>query len=204
MSQISTTADVAQSLRPLFRMWPGFLLGEALIMLASAFWEKEILFQDYRPFDWNVCGKSIALLYILAPLYFLILLLLEFCGDGGSGGSLGQLVRSVRKAISRARLRLSGIDIGQDQLEVIAGSTLDEDVEKEKELVENSSSLEDIAPIVIDDLWKVFPRPVSCCGKGTPRLAVRGLSASIQKGEIFGLLGSNVSPNVWVVVRSST
>jgi ABC-2 family transporter protein len=40
MASIETTKDLAESLLPLFRMWPGYLLGESFIQLASAFWER--------------------------------------------------------------------------------------------------------------------------------------------------------------------
>lgn len=40
MDSIDSTKDVAAALQPLFRMWPGYLLGDSFIQLASAFWER--------------------------------------------------------------------------------------------------------------------------------------------------------------------
>jgi len=193
MSSISTTEEVAASLLPLFRMWPGFLLGEGFIMLASAFWEREILFSAKHPFDWDVAGKSIALLYGLAPVYLIILLLLEYSGDGGSGGLLGQLLRSLRASTDQIRLRWYGIKKENGQLLISDTSSmiLDEDVKQEKEFVRDTPSLATSAPVLIRDLWKAYPPSVGCNRKQKPRIAVRGLSAAIQRGETFGLLGSN-------------
>jgi hypothetical protein len=40
MTQIETTQDAAESLRPLFRLWPAYNIGEGFIELASAFLER--------------------------------------------------------------------------------------------------------------------------------------------------------------------
>lgn len=40
MSTLDTTKDLAESLLPLFRMWPAYIVGEGFIQLATAFWER--------------------------------------------------------------------------------------------------------------------------------------------------------------------
>ena len=40
MSTIETTQDLADSLLPLFRMWPAYNVGEGMILLSTAFWER--------------------------------------------------------------------------------------------------------------------------------------------------------------------
>ena len=40
MSTIETTQDLAESLLPLFRVWPAYNVGEGLILLSAAFWER--------------------------------------------------------------------------------------------------------------------------------------------------------------------
>jgi ABC-type multidrug transport system fused ATPase/permease subunit len=166
-------------------------------LTAFFFFDREILFSDKRPFDWDVTGKSIVLLYGLAPVYFSILLLLEYTGDGGSGGALGRVLRSAHATFDRMRLSRYGIQIDNGQLALSDQDTtivpLDEDVVNESEYVKNTQNLESFAPVVIKDIWKAYPPSVGCSRNQKPRLAVRGLSAAIRKGETFGLLGSNVS-----------
>jgi hypothetical protein len=40
MSTLEDTQAAAESLHPLFRLWPAFNVGEGFIQLASAFWER--------------------------------------------------------------------------------------------------------------------------------------------------------------------
>jgi hypothetical protein len=146
-------------------------------------------------------------------VYFLILLLLEYTGDGGSGGTLGRVLRSTHAALDRMRLGWFGIKIDDGQLALsseqgMISVPLDEDAERERAYVRNTPNLELLAPVVIKDIWKAYPPPAGCSRNRKPRLAVRGLSAAIRKGETFGLLGSNVSDGCLsrkqsIVIRSS-
>ena len=63
---------------------------------------------------------------------------------------------------------------------------------KERAYVDGSfDSLKRDSAIAIQDLWKVYPPTVGglCCGN--PKRAVRGMTAHVKNGEIFGLLGVN-------------
>ena len=40
MSSLENTKDIAESLQPLFRMWPAYNVGEGFINLAISFWER--------------------------------------------------------------------------------------------------------------------------------------------------------------------
>eukprot|EP00980_Cylindrotheca_fusiformis_P001022 scaffold276_cov132-Cylindrotheca_fusiformis.AAC.17 len=220
MSTLEDTKAAAESLRPLFRLWPAFNVGEGFIELASAFWEREVLFSEKRPFDWNVAGSSIALLYGLAPVYFLILLFLEYSDDGGSGGFAGRVLRHIKGTYDRTILSVHGVRKVDNKLVLddgLADTVPNDDVKKEADFVKKKVDLQKSAPIVLRDLWKIFPPSVGifgsvagwiqwflcCCGLGKsnrsaedkaqsgPRRAVRGLSAAVQRGETFGLLGSN-------------
>ena len=185
MDSISTTKAVAAALLPLFRMWPGFNLGEAFINLSIAFFERKVIqLSDgaNRPFDWDVCGKTITLLFGLAPVYFLLLLLLEFSGDGGSGGWLGQQLRSLRYLVSNYRLR--NLTVGEGEVGI------DEDVLAEKEAISASKFPLTATPVLIQNLWKVFPPPFGFTRRN-PRFAVKDLSLAVQQGEVLGLLGEN-------------
>ena len=118
--------------------------------------------------------------------------MLEYSGDGGSGGLLGRVLRYIRGSFDRLLLSRHGIKSLDGQICIACdhtrGTISDEDVLEEEEYVKSTPFLESSAPVVMKDLWKVFPAPAACFGKRKPRLAVRGLSAAIHKGETFGLL----------------
>lgn len=105
MSSIESTQDIAAILRPLFRLWPAYNIGNGLVAMSTAFWEREVLFQDKSPLDWDVAGKSLVILYALILPYFLILLFVEFVHDGGAGGALGRVLRRWNDFIETATLR---------------------------------------------------------------------------------------------------
>ncbi len=118
--------------------------------------------------------------------------MLEYSGDGGSGGWLGRALRYMRGSFDRLLLSRNGIKTVKGQITIVGDhsdeTTSDEDVLEEEDYVKSTPFLESSAPIVMKDLWKVFPPPAGCSGKRKPRLAVRGLYAAIHKGETFGLL----------------
>ena len=163
MDSIEKTKRIASALRPLFRMWPAYNLGDGLIALASAFWTRRILDDDTRPFDWDVAGKPIALLYSLSVPYFLLLLLLEFSHDGGSGSFVGRYLRSIRGSCDRSLLRWYGVRKKGDVLALDDGlhepqEIVDTDVEEERLLVtEQIETLRNSAPVLFADLWKIYP-----------------------------------------------
>ncbi len=118
--------------------------------------------------------------------------MLEYSGDGGSGGLLGRALRYIRGSFDRLLLSRHGVKQVDGQISIdcdhARGTNSDEDVLQEEEYVKSTPFLESSAPVVMKDLWKVFPAPLGCFGKRRPRLAVRGLSVAIHKGETFGLL----------------
>ena len=143
------------------------------------------------------------LVYALAPVYFSVLLLLEYANDGGSGGVLGRFVRLIVQRANRSLLLVNESLDETDELE--------EDVANESKFVKDHSNLHNTAPVVLRGLWKLYPPAAGtlgfflqslgryfCCntesGQGNmslPRRAVRGLTTAVEEGEIFGLLGSN-------------
>jgi hypothetical protein len=153
---------------------------------------REVLYGERYPFDWNVNGRTITLLYCLAPVYLLLLLMLEYAGDGGSGGLLGRALRSIRGSYDRLRLSCNGVKSVHGQITLqddnVENASPDEDVLNEEEFVKSTPDLKATAPVLMKNLWKVFPTSAGCCRKRKPRLAVRGLSAAIHTGETFGLL----------------
>lgn len=154
--------------------------------------DREILFGERNPFDWDVTGKTITLLYCLAPVYFLLLLMLEYAGDGGSGGWIGRGLRRIRGSYDRLVLSCHGVHSNNGQIDIsnncTEGTNSDEDVLTEEEYVNSTPGLEASAPILMKNLWKAFPPSGGCRRRRKPRLAVRGLSVAIHQGETFGLL----------------
>ena len=158
----------------------------------------------------------------MAPVYFAILLLLEYSQDGGSGGYLGRALRIARGSYDWLMLRCHGVkklnrslllDDGLDRT-----TKVDEDVTNEAKYVTDRPNLPDFAPVVLRELWKIYPSPVGILGlilqslarrfrcggrdqhqagpphqddRSLPRRAVRGLTTAVEPGETFGLLGSN-------------
>lgn len=170
MSSIESTEDLAESLKPLFRMSPAYNVGDGLIQMTSAYWEREILGNDARPLDWDVAGKPLVLLFTLWMPFLFCLLALECAQDGGSGGLIGRGVRLVRDSWESFALRANGVrregaiaalDDGLDD----SSGALDDDVVKERELVARDiNALRRTAPVLFEGLWKIYPPSVGSVG----------------------------------------
>ena len=170
MDSIESTEDVAASLRPLFRMWPAYNVGDGFIQMASAYWERRILGSDKSPLDWTVAGKPLALLYCLILPYFLLLLMLEYAHDGGSGGSFGRALRLIHESWERLVLRWYGVRKRDGKLVLDDGlddtvDIQDEDVQEERIFVlRHSDELKHSAPVMYEDLWKIYPPSIGMLG----------------------------------------
>lgn len=151
----------------------------------------------------------------------LILLFLEYSDDGGSGGMAGRVLRYIKGSYDRIMLAAHGVRKIGNKLtsdDGLAELVPNEDVQQEADFVNGKENQHLLAPIVLRDLWKVFPPSIGlfggltkrlkwllcCCGlcnrsddkesggdKSGPRRAVRGLTAAVHRGETFGLLGAN-------------
>ena len=221
MSTIETTQHLASSLRPLFRMWPAYNVGEGFIQLAAAFWERyelsfcctcpyrhqllnslgffvclydrKVLFMSNRPFDWDVTGRNLVLLYGLAPAYFLILIMLEYSQDGGSGGIFGRFLRWLRGLYERAMLQWYGVttangsDLRNEDGQVQPQSSLDEDVILEASFVLGRKELENTAPIVLKNLWKIYPPSAGLFGTMLKRMRhFLGFFCRVRRRDLVG------------------
>uniref|UniRef100_A0A7S1VG15 ABC transporter domain-containing protein n=1 Tax=Grammatophora oceanica TaxID=210454 RepID=A0A7S1VG15_9STRA len=170
MSSIESTQDIAEGMRPGLRTLPAYNVGEGFIQLSSAYWEREILGSEKYPFDWDVCGRNLCLIYALSVPYFLWLIMLEYSSDGGAGGAFGRWLRKLRDGYDSARLRWSGVrreggalnlEDGLDQ----ANTHEDDDVIAERVRVEaDQESLQKTASVLLVNLWKVYPPSVGMFG----------------------------------------
>jgi len=198
MSSIESTEEVAKAAVHYFRFFPPYNAGEALINLSTSFYLRTILGYKTYPFDWDVCGMNLCNMFGLSFMYAAIVFFVELSEVGGGGGPVGSNLRRMGKAFSDFKLRMNGVRtingrlIANDGLDDNDGHWEDdEDVAKERSFVDNNfDDLKGSAAIVIKDLWKVYPPTVGLCSV-PPKRAVRGLTASVKKGEIFGLLGVN-------------
>uniref|UniRef100_A0A7S1DA40 ABC transporter domain-containing protein n=1 Tax=Cyclophora tenuis TaxID=216820 RepID=A0A7S1DA40_CYCTE len=171
MSSIESTQHLAEALRPVFRYFPAYNVGEGFIQLSSAYWEREILGSDKRPLDWNVTGLNLFAVYGLSLPYFLWVLLLEYAHDGGAGGMLGRGLRKVRGFVETMSLRWHGVRKSSDGSAVMLADGLDssrggdEDVTEERNyVVENRGDLIDQASVLLVNMWKVYPPSVGMFG----------------------------------------
>ena len=214
MSSVETTEDLAEFLRPVFHLWPPFNVGSGLIAMSASFWSREILFQETYPLDWDVAGKHLAFLYGLILPYFLLLLFVEFAHDGGAGGVVGKMLRRLNENVVKMIFRcLFGVEWTQtDDGRYVGEDRRDTDVLEEEAFVrENGASLRESTPILFQNLWKIYLPSVGVLSSGfdacrracsrpdgtdarhrsQPKLAVRGMSTAVGRGEIYALLGAN-------------
>ena len=135
---------------------------------------REILGQESSPSDWKVTGVNICHLYALALPYFFLVLVLEYANDGGSGGILGRALRWLQKLLTSLSLRWHGIRTDESSEEGLHYSLLgddegelvvDEDVQQERQYVlKNKEELRRTAPVVLLNLWKIYPPSVGVLG----------------------------------------
>lgn len=175
-------------------------------------YSREVLGVDKSPFDWDVCGIHVALLYLESIPYFLLVIFMEYSGDGGSGGFIGRFLRFVRTTTDRTKLAFYGVGT---KYQFVDETEMDPDVKLENETVANQKNLlKDEASVLLVNLWKIFPPPISLVGRFVglfrklwncllqrnseevdsskkPKTAVRGLSTAVKRGDTFGLLGVN-------------
>uniref|UniRef100_A0A7S3DQC5 ABC transporter domain-containing protein n=1 Tax=Entomoneis paludosa TaxID=265537 RepID=A0A7S3DQC5_9STRA len=188
MDSIEKTRSIAQTLRPLFRLWPAYNVGDGLIAMSRAFWEREVLFQENSPLDWDVAGKPLGLLYGLAIPYFLMLLFVEFSHEGGAGG-IGRLLRRLNEGFENIALKCSGVKVEENGGIALDDGLADNPIGKDSDVLaeeafvrEEFETLKKSAPVLFHELWKVylpsiglfgafmsstkhFVRRLLCCGR---------------------------------------
>ena len=139
--------------------------------------DREILGSDKKPFDWDVCGMNLCLIYSLSVPYMIWLLLLEYAHDGGAGGMLGRALRRLRDSFESMSLRWSGVRRSPDGMSLHLADGLDssrggdEDVAAEQDrVVSNRDDLEKDASVLLVNMWKVYPPSVGMFGSVTSKI----------------------------------
>jgi ABC-type multidrug transport system ATPase subunit len=173
LSLIDSTKEINMQLKWIYRLFPGFCLGDGLVQLTFCMKGKCPTYVDgglsfaetQGPLKWDVTGADITYLAFEIVAYFLITWFIEY-------------VRSFPSLIDCfSRLTVSDPgDQGDDEAD-------DEDVALEKERVAMGDADGDV--VVLKDLRKVYAASTG------PKVAVKGLSFGIPNGECFGFLGIN-------------
>ena len=165
---------------------------------------------------------------MLSLPYSFLVLVFEYANDGGAGGLLGRALRAISYQWTKLMLAWHGIKMSADGESSDYASLNDdkladdEDVVRERQYVaKNSEELRHTAPVVLNNLWKIYPPSVGVigafflkvrrviasifakCSKTivaseeedaktfVPKQAVRGVHTAIKKGETYALLGAN-------------
>ena len=162
MGLIESTQDTNKVLIWLYRLFPGFCLGNGLFQVATNSLLETVVGHagislHVDLYDWDVCGKDILYLYVTAPVYFLIVVIAD---------SLLQYPAIASKLSS------DPVMVDDDFID-------DEDVLAEERRLANTT--DDV--VRLRRLRKVYPS-----SRG-PKVAVRQLSFGMPKGECFGFLG---------------
>lgn len=167
LSAIENTKEVNRSLTWLYRIFPGFCLGHGLFQICTnSLAATQFGMEDQIDLlGWDVAGKDIMFLYLAAPIYFVLAVLVDY------------LMHSPLAAASKRF---------DPHVDGAAGLEEDEDEDVAAEAARVASGDADGDVIRLAGLRKVYRTP-----EGVPKVAVRGLSFGLPRGECFGFLGIN-------------
>lgn len=170
MQQISSTCDVDAQLKFLYRLFPGYSLGNGLMQLSLLaelpFLETDCgrlsmldrIQQKFSPLDLKVAGWPLLFMVFESIGYFALAMLVD-----------------VLLSYPAVRARFF-----PDKNRVDKPYEEDSDVAAETARVQSGAAEGDV--IVVDHLRKVY---------NADKIAVRNLSFGIPRGECFGFLGTN-------------
>lgn len=176
--------DANAKLKGLYRIFPGFCLGDALIQLSIIKVMSGFVGPTYQlpsPYDDDIAGASLRYLYIEALFFFIGVLVIEFLSAYPALRARLPTIPNVRLQAIIQRLRKAKSPY---ESEVVPShsiySSTDEDVIREASRVHDGGANGEA--VIIKDLHKVY---------GSGKIAVRDITLGIPAGETFGLLGVN-------------
>ncbi|CAE7902215.1 ABCA1 [Symbiodinium sp. KB8] len=172
MQQLEATCAADRALRYVYRLLPGYSLGNGLLQLSLL---KQLGFLNtdcskgsstynpldaptFEPFSPDVAGAPVAFMAVESVAYFALAIVID-----------------ILLSFPAIRARL-----WPDKTKPLETFDEDEDVRSERSRVESSRADSDV--IVLDGLRKVY---------GGEKVAVKQLSFGIGGGQIFGFLGCN-------------
>lgn len=163
---IEDTQEVNEQLIFLYRIFPGFCLGDGLLKTATLDITNMLLeFQgddEMQVFDWDVLGANLVYMGIEFVVFSVMVVAIEVALAAGCH------CKGANANYTEAKEALYTDDV---------------DVEAERQRVESGNATEDV--IVLKGVRKIYPTTQG------PKVAVRNLSVGIPSGECFGLLGIN-------------
>eukprot|EP00397_Hematodinium_sp_SG-2012_P000174 GEMP01000174.1.p1 GENE.GEMP01000174.1~~GEMP01000174.1.p1 ORF type:complete len:2794 (+),score=654.50 GEMP01000174.1:281-8662(+) len=171
---------------------PNFCLGRSVMLIAQNHYVSKlhemagVPMEGGSPFAWEVCGKYLFSLAVMAPVWFSLVLFVD-------SRRFGWMRRWSQKGIAAQHIHSLAPKAEEDDM--------DEDVQKE---VKESAHLaqygtcinsEDKPGLHLKSLYRIFTlRPWWKFGRLDPTkstLAVNNMNCVVKKGETFGLLGVN-------------
>ncbi|GMI20925.1 hypothetical protein TeGR_g12 [Tetraparma gracilis] len=169
-----STRLINMKLKYLYRLFPGFCLGDGLIQLTLCNDNKcPVLTKDgYSPVDtqgvfaWDVVGGDLVFLALEIVVYMFITFAIEYT----------LTFPGVLSCFSRLTVKDPGVSLTDTEID-------DEDVARERERVAGGGASGEV--VVLNGLRKVYPASTG------PKVAVQNLSFGIPTGECFGFLGIN-------------
>jgi len=173
MSLIPSTMDVNMKLENVYRLFPGFCLGNGLLHLTinsskKTFGDGEIIKAE-SSFAWDVIGGSVVFLVVESVVYLALVVLVDtLSSDPWLASRITHVCapRWWRPATSTHPAHAALLE--------------DEDVAREAQRVDAGAGPGDV--ITVEHLRKVY---------GGGKVAVSDLTFGIARGECFGFLGVN-------------
>lgn len=210
MNALEKTYHIAEALLPFFRLFPAYHVGEGIMTLSEAFWQREIAGNPSSPLDWDVAGLNICYIFLLAIPYFFIVLALEYSDDGGAGGLLGRLIRGLASLYTKLALRWYGIRTtageSDDAQYALLGdgdkeTSVDSDVLEERaHVLKNKRELKQSASVLLINLWKVYPPSVGIIGSllySLRRMIASVLCCCCGKSDVINEDSDNEAPKTY-------
>ncbi|CAK9108749.1 ABC transporter A family member 1 (ABC transporter ABCA.1) (AtABCA1) (ABC one homolog protein 1) (AtAOH1) [Durusdinium trenchii] len=195
MSVIESTMHVNRILKYVYRLFPGYCLGNGLLGLTVNHSLKEFLPEDFSrsPFDWDVVGAELCYMAASSVLYFVLTVAIDLVVNLPWFAAVLQRCKSrISRALnlgprgqSSATADVQAEAQAHDPLLATAFSAdedvEDDDVAMERDRIDAEYDTSEDA-IVLSHLRKVYP---------DGKVAVRGLTFGIAPGEIMGFIGTN-------------
>ena len=185
MSVIESTYKVNRVLEYVYRIFPGFCLGNGLLNLTINASKKTfgdgVLIKAENPFAWDVIGDSILYLLLESVVFFVLTWMVDFAWSDPF------MVSKIESWMGRRRHQSGKSSSAVTQAVVEE----DEDVIREVRRVDaldvtattgHSAGGEEEDVVIVKHLRKVYPSGL---------VAVHDLTFGIKRGDVFALLGVN-------------
>eukprot|EP00897_Mesotaenium_endlicherianum_P001456 jgi/Mesen1/1338/ME000013S00825 len=180
MANIAKTKALNKVLVHIYRLFPPFNFGTALINLSAMDLARAFTGANGNPFAWEVTGRELAYLAVESVVYFVLVLAMDLDIVPTAWLRAQRLAHAVLALARPSKYRHLGAD-GDD-------TWLDEDADVAAERKRVSSGVADSDALVVKSLRKVY---AGGNGRDMHRPAVGDLCLGVPAGQCFGFLGVN-------------